>query len=77
MIDDAKVAHYKSELESADTKSVFKLVNGLLNNNTKVLPDHTSAKILADDFAIFFSNKVETIHCDLQSEQSSIKGACW
>jgi hypothetical protein len=70
MIDEAKVIHYKSKLESADTKSVFKLVKGLLNNNKKVLPDHTSAKQLSDDFANYFSEKVAKIHSDLKSEQS-------
>ena len=58
MIDDAKVAHYKAQLKDADTKSVFKLVNGLLNKTKKILPNHNSEKQLADDFATFFSKKL-------------------
>jgi hypothetical protein len=70
MIDNAKIEHYKCKLECADTKSVFKIVKGLLNKNSKVLPEHSSAKTLADEFAGFFSDKVQTIHRNLKSEQS-------
>lgn len=72
MIDDAKAAYYKSQFKDADSKSVFKLVNGLLNKNKRILPNHNSEKQLADDFANFFSEKVANIHNGLQTEQNRL-----
>ena len=72
MIDDAKVAHCKTQLKDADIKSVFKLVNGLLNKTKKILPNHSSEKQLADYFASFFSEKVANIHSVLQTEQNRL-----
>jgi hypothetical protein len=66
MIDQSKQSYYKSELVNADSKTVFKKVNSLLNKDTKVLPAHESAQALANDFATFFDNKVKMIYQDLE-----------
>ncbi|XP_072018308.1 uncharacterized protein [Amphiura filiformis] len=73
MIETAQITYCKSEFENADSKSVFKLVKGLLNSSKKVLPDHGSAKELSDEFANIFSEKVANIHRELKIEQSRIK----
>jgi hypothetical protein len=72
MIDNSKQSHFKTQLENADSKTVFKIVNTLLNKDNKILPEHNSAKKLSDDFALFFTEKVEKIHSSLKTEQRSI-----
>ena len=58
---------------------MFKKVNDLLNKNVKVLPLHSSARELSEDFAGYFQNKVTSIHeafadsSDTSFEQSSAK----
>ena len=44
-----------------------------MNNSQKVLPDHKSEEKLAKEFALFFTNKVSTIHSALKTEQSKVK----
>ena len=46
MIENSKKAYFKEKLKDADTKSVFRIVNGLLNNNNKKLPTHNSVSSL-------------------------------
>lgn len=70
MIDKAKQDYYRSELEHADCKTIFRKVNGLLNKNTKVLPIHESAQDLSNNFALFFYNKVKAIYHGLKSDHS-------
>jgi hypothetical protein len=73
LIEEAKKHHIKEKLQSAaDTKSIFKVVNGLLNNCSKVLPAHDCAKKLSNDFAIFFQEKVDNIYAGLEREQSNV-----
>lgn len=72
LINDAKVAYYKSKLDHADVKTVFKLVNTLLNKNKKILPNHSFKKILCDDFAVYFSEKIAKIHEELNIEQTRL-----
>jgi hypothetical protein len=68
MIDKAKQDYYKNELGGADTKSVFKTVNTLLNKDTKILPVHSDAAALASEFGIFFNSKVSKIYDSIESE---------
>ena len=72
MIDDSKKNHFKTKLDNADSKTVFKIVNTLLNKDNKTLPEHSSVKELSNDFDLFFTEKVENIHSSLQDEQSSV-----
>ena len=72
MIDDSKKNHFKTKLDNADSKTVFKIVNTLLNKDNKTLPEHSSVKELSNDFALFFTEKVEKIHSSLKDEQSSV-----
>ena len=68
LIDKAKQDYYRGELEGADTKTVFKTVNKLLNKSAKTLPAHDSAKNLANEFATFFDDKVSKIYDGIESE---------
>ena len=49
LIDKAKQDYYRLELEGADTITVFKTVNKLLNKSAKTLLAHDSAKDLANE----------------------------
>ncbi len=68
MTDKAKQDYYKNELDGADSKSVFKTVNKLLNKNKKVLPVHSNASDLANEFGSFFANKVAKIYDGIESD---------
>ncbi len=72
MINESKQAYYQDKLQGADIKSTFQVVNSLLNNDRKILPDHESEKELANDFASFFTNKVANIHTKLKAEQCKV-----
>ena len=73
MIEEAKKEHVKQKLQSCtDSKSIYKVVNGLLNNSTRVLPAHECAETLSNDFAMFFQEKVNQIYSGLKEEQSGI-----
>ena len=62
LIDNAKKEHYRTEFEHADTKTIFKKVNTLLNQGVKVLPDHESDLELSSEFSAFFADKVDKIY---------------
>ena len=73
MIEEAKKEHVKQKLQSCtDSKSIYKVVNGLLNNSTSVLPAHECAETLSNDFAMFFQEKVNRIYSGLKEGQSGI-----
>ena len=72
MLDESKKRHFKTQLQTADSKTVSKIVNGLLNNSKKILPDHEFTKNLCDDFFVFFCDKVSNIHTKLQTQQCII-----
>ena len=81
MIDNAKKCYIKEQLCTADIKTVFRTVNGLLNNNNKTLPSHDSPQCLSNEFAQYFRDKVKKIYDGLESEQcnvdsSSISNMC-
>ena len=71
MIENAKKVYLKDKLKDADSKSMFRTVNGLLNNGTKVLPSHDSLPDLCDNFATFFKDKVEKIQKGLEQQRNS------
>ena len=52
---------------STDPKSLFKMIDNLLNRKKKSpLPDHSSASELAASFNIYFIDKVTVIHQSLE-----------
>ncbi|XP_072015021.1 uncharacterized protein [Amphiura filiformis] len=72
MIESAKKAYFRDKLKNADSKSAFRTINGLLNNNNKTLPTHDSLQCLCDDFAFYFKDKVDKIQKGLEVERSSV-----
>ncbi|XP_072046572.1 uncharacterized protein [Amphiura filiformis] len=58
----AKQEYYKNELAQADTKTVFKKVNTLLNRSTKALPAHESSQDLSNN------EKVSNIYKCLEND---------
>ena len=68
MIENSKKAYFRDKLKDADTKTTFRTVNGLLNNNNKTLPIHDSTQILCEDFATYFKDKVDNIQNGLQTK---------
>ncbi len=65
---EAKRTYYAEKLADSNNKSVFQVVNSLLNNQANSLPAHDSAKNLADKFAQFFVSKIERIRKDLNDD---------
>ena len=74
-IEEAKKQHISEKLQSAsDTKTVFKIVNGLLNNTSKVLPAYECAQDLSNDFVVYCQEKVANIYSSMKHVQSSVTG---
>ena len=72
MIENSKKAYLLENLKDADAKSTFKTVNGLLNNNNKILPTHDSTQELCGDFAMYFKDKIDNIQKGLQSKRDGL-----
>ncbi len=75
LLDEAKQRYYKDQLEGADTKTVFKTVNTLLNRTNKVLPVYDDAGKLANEFGLFYSAKVSKIYQSIECELSCLPPA--
>jgi hypothetical protein len=75
LIDDSKKLYLRDKLYGADTKSTFRTVNVLLNNNNKILPTNDSLQCLSNEFAIYFKEKVEKIQNGLDKERSGVQSS--
>ena len=53
---------------SGDTKALYKKVNRLTGDSVQSLPSHKDPKKLADDFKVFFSEKVNKIRSNIEEE---------
>ena len=53
---------------------MFKIVNGLLNNTSKVLPAYECAQDLSNDFVVYCQEKVANIYSSMKHVQSSVTG---
>lgn len=74
MIHKAKADYFRDKLSSADQSAAFKTVKSLLKPNaTKQLPTTSSDQQLANDFADFFSDKVEKIRTSLAAMQKDLE----
>jgi hypothetical protein len=68
LVDHAKSQYYQDKFDSANTKTTFKLVNNLLNQNTSSpLPSSSSNVQLAQDFVVYFDEKVKKIQSEFDS----------
>ena len=65
---EAKKSYYANKLSNADNKTVFQVVNSLLNNQNTHLPSFANPKDLGVIFPIFFTNKISCIRDNLDSD---------
>ena len=61
----AKKSYYTSKLDGANNKTVFQVINSLLNNQNKLLPAFDDPRDLATRFSRFFTTKVSDIRKNL------------
>ena len=69
----AKSSYYSNKISEAEnSKTLFKIVDSLLTTSANTnLPTSDSNADLANDFATFFSNKIETIRTQLSAMNKS------
>ena len=62
MLEQAKCTYHRNEISNSDDKNLFRIVNKLYSmNSSRVLPDYTSPKELANRFVSFFHDKIKMI----------------
>ncbi|XP_072030574.1 uncharacterized protein [Amphiura filiformis] len=62
LIEQSKCRHYQTEISESDDKDLFRSVNKLCSpNSAQTLLEHTCAKTLANNFGVFFHDKVKSI----------------
>ena len=67
LIENANKCHILEELQSSkDSKTMFRVVNGLLNNSNKVMPAHESAEVMSNNFAEYFQERVCKVYYGLK-----------
>jgi len=67
LIIESKINYFSEKCTSANTKEMFRTINGLLNKPSRILPDCDSKHDLADEFLAFFIEKVEKIRDEVNS----------
>jgi len=73
MIREAKSQYYQEKLTAADQSAAFKTIKSLLQPTARnQLPTSSSHLQLAEDFASFFSQKVEDIRASLASLETEL-----
>ena len=70
LIENAKKIYISEKLQTANnSKTVYRVVNELLNNSNKVLPAHENAENMSNKFAKYFQEKVAKIYSGLKQDQ--------
>ena len=68
LLDEAKKDHHKSSILESSTRDLFWTVNTLSNpNSERSLPSHDSEEELAERFADYVEQKINTIRSDIDS----------
>ncbi len=78
LISSAKASYLRKKIKekSGDTKAIFRIANSIMGTSTMhKLPDHDSAKELAERFNKFFINKIGIVRRELNCENSSLDAA--
>ena len=75
LFEDAKAKYYNEHIVECgnDQKALYGIVNKLMHRKTEsaaALPHHSSIAELAGDFSMYFTGKIESIRCNLQSNTS-------
>lgn len=67
---EAKQNYFTDKFIGANTKDMFKTLNGLLNQSSRSLPNANSDTELVNDFLSFFVDKVDKIRSNVVSDNS-------
>ena len=73
MLDKSKREFHQGQIADCDDRQLFRLVDKMSNpsaSETRALPDFTSAKTLANEFAEFFDRKIKTLRGKMDSIDS-------
>ena len=65
LIKNVKRSYFKETLENANAKTMYSTLNMLLNSTGKKLPACSSNTVLSNQFACYFSDKVDNIRSEL------------
>ena len=72
-LESAKCDFYSAQLENCDDTSFFKAINSICGMKPeRVLPSHDNSGELADQFANFFVEKIDTIRKDLDAYGAAV-----
>ena len=68
LIEQSKCKHYQTKISESDDKNLFRCVNKLCSPSSgHILPEHTCSKTLANNFGVFFHEKVKKISDSLDN----------
>lgn len=76
----SKTQYYKDTLNGANTKTIYRTLNSLLNKSSTILPSSSSGKALSNRFADFFTDKIDAIRdvldkCSVVNVNSNVSHA--
>ncbi len=61
------------EDKKEDPRGMYRIIDSLLNRRKALpLPEHESAAALAEEFAEYFTGKIDKIRCELRDAQSGV-----
>ncbi|XP_072050218.1 uncharacterized protein [Amphiura filiformis] len=69
LLNEAKTSYHRSQVEDTDQRNLFRVIDKLSKPKVKqVLPLHESPKKLANNFAMFFNDKVKKLRAGLENK---------
>ena len=76
MFTDSKRSYFKDKIEenSTNPRALFTIIQKVLHQKTEsALPEHTSQKVLDENFCTYFQSKISKIRASLDSQKQSLK----
>ena len=74
IITDSKRSYFKDKIEkhSTNPRALFTIIEKILHRKAEsALPEHTSQKVLVENFSTYFQSKISKIRAYLDSEKQS------
>ena len=74
MTTDSKRSYFKDKIEenSTNPRALFTIIEKVLHRKTEsALPEHTSQKVMAENFSTYFQSKISKIRASLDSQKQS------
>jgi len=75
LLEFSKCSYYKDKIENANTRQLFKIVDGFFTPRSPVLPTHNSSTQLVEDFNDFFIQRMIGFGDELQKTFKT--GTCY